>query len=132
MTTLTAFKFPTADGAKNMLDTVKAMQKEELITLLDAAIVAWPAGKKKSETKQPGHLLRRFGPQGIGRDFIEQVDGQVTEGTSAPFLMTVSAVPGKVFERLRGYDLEVIASNLSPEEETMLRDALAIEKPLGE
>jgi uncharacterized membrane protein len=52
MATLTVFKFPTADGAKNMLATIKALQKEELITLQDAAIVTWPVGKKKPQTKQ--------------------------------------------------------------------------------
>jgi uncharacterized membrane protein len=52
MATLTALKFPTADGAKNMLGEIKELQKEELITLLDAAIVTWPQGKKKPQTKQ--------------------------------------------------------------------------------
>ncbi len=52
MATLTALKFPTADGAQNMLGEIKELQKEELITLQDAAIVTWPQGKKKPQTKQ--------------------------------------------------------------------------------
>ena len=50
--TITAFKFDTPDGAEQMLDLVKDLSKQQLITLQDAAIVTWPAGKKKPKTKQ--------------------------------------------------------------------------------
>lgn len=45
MATLTVLKFHTPEGAKNMLGTIQSLQKEELITLLDAAILTWPVGK---------------------------------------------------------------------------------------
>ena len=52
MATLTVLKFPTADGADTMLGTLQALQKQQLITIQDAAIVTWPAGKKKPKTRQ--------------------------------------------------------------------------------
>lgn len=52
MATITAFKFDTPDGAEQMLDLVKDLTKQQLITLQDAAIVTWPQGKKKPKTKQ--------------------------------------------------------------------------------
>jgi uncharacterized membrane protein len=52
MATLTAFKFATPDGAGQMLDKIKSLQKMELIKLQDAAIVTWPVGKKSPKTKQ--------------------------------------------------------------------------------
>ena len=52
MATLTVLKFPTADGADTMLGTIQSLQKQQLITIHDAAIVTWPAGKKKPKTRQ--------------------------------------------------------------------------------
>ena len=52
MSTLAALKFDTATGAEQALDQVKALAKQHLLTLEDAAIVTWPAGKKKPKTKQ--------------------------------------------------------------------------------
>ena len=52
MATLTVLKFPTADGADKMLGTIQSLQKQQLITIQDAAIVTWPAGKKKPKTRQ--------------------------------------------------------------------------------
>src|SRR5262249_53171685 len=52
MATLTVLKFPTADGADKMLGMIESLQKQRLITIHDAAIVTWPAGKKKPKTRQ--------------------------------------------------------------------------------
>jgi len=52
MATLTALKFATPDGAGQMLDKIKSLQKMELIKLQDAAMVTWPVGKKSPKTKQ--------------------------------------------------------------------------------
>ncbi len=157
MATLTALKFPTADGAKNMLGEIKELQKEELITLLDAAIVTWPQGKKKPQTKQlssmgavgalqgafwgmlfglaigalMGGLAGHFADYGISDDFIKKVREKVTEGTSALFLMTTNAVTDRVVDRLKKYDFELISSNLTAEQEAQLRAAFE-EEPVAE
>jgi uncharacterized membrane protein len=52
MATVTVVKFPNADGASQMLQKIGDLQKQQLITLLDAAIVSWPAGEKAPKTKQ--------------------------------------------------------------------------------
>lgn len=52
MATLSVLKFDTAEGASAALNTIQSLQKQELITLHDAAIVTWPEGKKKPKTKQ--------------------------------------------------------------------------------
>ncbi len=52
MSTITVLKFDTTGGAEEMLDTIKSLAKMQLITLQDAAIVTWEAGKKKPKTKQ--------------------------------------------------------------------------------
>src|SRR5512137_568635 len=52
MATLSVLKFETPDGAKQMEQTLLALQKQHLIEVQDAAIVTWPQGKKKPKTKQ--------------------------------------------------------------------------------
>ena len=64
---------------------------------------------------------------GINDDFIKSVRSKVTEGTSALFLMTSGAVQDKVAEAAKGMKFELIASNLSKEEEDKLRAAFAEE-----
>ena len=57
MATVTVVKFPTADGAAKMLQAIGDLQKQQLITLHDAAIVSWPAGEKAPKTKQLVNLV---------------------------------------------------------------------------
>ena len=52
MATLTVLKFPTAEGAQNMLSTLENLEKQQLIHIEDGAIVTWPAGAKKPKTQQ--------------------------------------------------------------------------------
>ncbi len=56
MSTITVLKFDTPSGAEEMLDTIKSLAKMQLITLQDAAIVTWKAGKKKPKTRQLHNL----------------------------------------------------------------------------
>jgi uncharacterized membrane protein len=163
MATLTVLKFQDANGAEKALQVVENLSKQELITLHDAAIVTWPEGKKKPETRQLsnmtgvgalsgafwgllfgliffipifglvtgaalGALSGSMANVGISDDFIRSVRSKVTEGSSALFLMTSGAVKDRVFDAMRQFKFELIASNLSREEEDKLREAFAEEK----
>jgi uncharacterized membrane protein len=52
MATLTVWKFPTPDGAFVAENTLKELQRLELIQIHDAAIVTYPEGAKKPKTRQ--------------------------------------------------------------------------------
>ena len=56
MATLTVWKFPEASGADDAIRTLEQLQSEELIKVHDAAIVTWPADKKKPRTRQLHNL----------------------------------------------------------------------------
>ncbi|AKB28949.1 putative membrane protein [Methanosarcina siciliae T4/M] len=75
-----------------------------------------------------GALSASFADVGISDDFIKSVRSKVTEGTSALFLLTSDAVQDKVVEATRGMKFELIASNLSKEEEDKLREVFAEEE----
>jgi len=162
MTTLTVFKFPTAEGANQMLEKVQSLQKMELIKVQDAAIVTWPADKDKPKTKQLANLAGigalqgafwgmlfgliffvpffglavgaafgalggKMADYGIDDNFIKQTREKVTQGTSALFLLTSNVVQDKVIAELKGFEFELIASNLTKEQEEQLMAAFAEE-----
>ncbi len=60
MATLAVLKFDTPTGAQQTLQIIQQLGKQELVTLQDAAIVTWPADKKKPKTEQL-HSLGGFG-----------------------------------------------------------------------
>ena len=64
---------------------------------------------------------------GIDDKFIDQVKGAVTEGTSALFLMSSSGVADQIQRRFIGTNLELIATNLEPDQEAKLREAFGQE-----
>jgi len=160
MGTLTVLKFPTADGANQMVGSLEQLQKQQLITVQDAAIVSWPTGKKGPKTHQlnsltgigalggafwgllfgllffiplfgmavgaaMGALAGSMSDVGIDDKFIAEVRGKVTEGTSALFLLTSGGGIDRLPETLKGQSFEIIATNLSQQEEAKLREAFA-------
>ena len=56
MATLTVWRFPTAQGADEAVQTLERLQKEELIKVHDAAVVYWKEGAKKPKTRQLHNL----------------------------------------------------------------------------
>jgi uncharacterized membrane protein len=158
---LVVLKFDTPDGADKGLEIAAGLQKQQLLQLLDAAIVTWPKGKKKPKTRHltdmtcegawygafwgmlfgmlffmpflgaafgaaVGALSASFADYGIGKDFIEQVRGKVKEGTSALFLLLGQVTADRVVEAFKAAPkFEIIASNLSHEQEAKLQEAFS-------
>ena len=157
MATLTAWAFPTVDGAEQAIEHLKQLQAQELIKLQDAAIVTWPEGKSKPKTRQlnnltgagalggafwgmlfgllffvpllgaaigagMGALTGSMADVGIDDNFINSVKQRVTPGTSALFLLSSDAVIDRVKGTFAGLSPELIASNLSTEQEAKLRE----------
>ena len=162
MATLTAIKFDTPGGADRLEATLKELQGQQLITVLDAAVVSWPAGAKKPKTRQltsatgigalggafwgflfgllffvpllgmavgaaAGALMGHFADIGIDDNFIKQTRDKITPGTSALFLLSADAVTDRVSAELqsRGIKGELIASNLTHEQEEKLKEVFA-------
>src|SRR6516225_3468738 len=74
-----------------------------------------------------GALGGAFRDYGIYDDFIKRVRSQVTEGTSALFLMTSEAVLDRVVDAMKNVKFEIIATNLSKEQEQKLHEAFGEE-----
>src|SRR3954449_5936652 len=56
MATMTVWKFPTVNGAAIAENTLKDLQRKELIQIHDAAMVTFPEGAKKPKTRQLNNL----------------------------------------------------------------------------
>jgi uncharacterized membrane protein len=72
-----------------------------------------------------GALAGHFSDYGIDDDFIKEVKAEVTEGTSALFLLTDDVTVDKVEAALEGTEMELIRSNLTAEQESKLREDFA-------
>jgi uncharacterized membrane protein len=73
-----------------------------------------------------GALSGSLADYGIGKDFLEQVRRKVTEGTSALFLLLGQVTTDKVVEAFKAAPkFEIIASNLSKDQEEKLKAAFA-------
>lgn len=66
MTTITGFKFDAAAGASEMVDLFKELSEKQLITLLDAAIITWPEGSRRPNTR---HLHELAGEEALDDAF---------------------------------------------------------------
>ena len=74
-----------------------------------------------------GALSSHFADYGIDDDFIKSIRDQVTEGTSALFLLTGAVTLDKVEEEMKGQIGTLIKSNLTHEQEDKLREGFGEE-----
>ena len=65
MATLTATKFPTPFGADEALDKLQKLQAQQLIQVIDAAVVSWEPGRRKPKTRE-AHSTTGAGALGGG------------------------------------------------------------------
>lgn len=59
---------------------------------------------------------------GIGKDDLEKIRTGITEGTSALFLVTENADFDRLGERMRGFGTELVTTNLTDEERSVLME----------
>ncbi|RII15070.1 hypothetical protein DSC45_19435 [Streptomyces sp. YIM 130001] len=57
MSTLTVWKFDSTDGAGSVEETLQSLQKQQVLKVLDAAVVSWPEGANKPQTRQLHNLV---------------------------------------------------------------------------
>ena len=167
MSSLIVLKFDDMNGAEAMRERMYDLQKRELITLDDAAVVVRNK-KGQAKTKQAhslvgsgalggafwgmlvgllffapwlgllagaagGALAGKLGDIGIDDDFIKEVQDAVEPENSALFLLSRNANIERIQQELSDFEyrFEIIETNLSPEDETNLRETFAAEEVAG-
>lgn len=74
MSALTVWKFNSADGAEKALAKLEGLQKQQIIQVLDAAIVSWPQGRKRPKTYQ---AMNTVGAGALGGAFWGMLFGLI-------------------------------------------------------
>ena len=155
MTTFTVWKFDDPEGAAHTEKILESAQADGLVTIVDHAIMTWPAGAEQPETHHAhdnpkrgaawgalwgiltgalftipvvggvagaalGALARSTDGTGITKDDLERIRTEVTEGTSALFLVTEEGNLDRLGERFHGSGQKLIGTNLTDAERAML------------
>lgn len=76
-----------------------------------------------------GALAARFTDIGVDDNLIKKLREEITEGTSALFLLSSDAVPDRIAQELKAKDIEfkLVASNLTQDQEAKLREVFGVE-----
>ena len=125
----TAWRFRGTEGADEAVLTLQQLDSQNLIDVQDVAVLRWP--RYASEpiamehvTQQGGGLAARMSKMKHGaveRSVIESVKGDMTPGTSALVIQSVGAAVDKVAEAFQPYDMELIRSDLSVQQQDQIR-----------
>jgi uncharacterized membrane protein len=100
MSALTVWKFNNADGAANALAKLEGLQKQQLIQILDAAIVTWPQGRQRPKTYQ---AMSTVGAGALGGAFWGMLFGLIF---FVPLLgLVVGATAGAIAGRFKDYGI---------------------------
>jgi uncharacterized membrane protein len=94
-------KFGTPEGADQALNTLEGLQKQQLITIQDAAIVSWETGKKKPKTRQTHSAT---GAGALGGAFWGMLFGLLF---FIPFIgLAIGAVMGGLMGKMSDYGID--------------------------
>ena len=165
MSSLVVLVFDKMSGAEEMREKMYDLQKRELITLEDAAVVVRNENGR-AKVKQAhslvgsgalggafwgmligllflapwlgmvagaaaGALGGKSADIGIDDSFIKEVSESIEPGNSALFLLARDAQMERIKEELADFEFEIIETNLSPEDESTLRESFAAEEISG-
>jgi len=100
MSTLTVWKFDNAHAAENALNKLQELQKQQLIQVLDAAIVTWPQGRKKPKTYQ---AVSTMGVGALGGAFWGMLFGLIF--LVPLFGMIIGATAGAISGKFTDYGI---------------------------
>jgi uncharacterized membrane protein len=151
MDTLTVWTFPTAEGADRAVDRLRSLAEQGRITIDDAAVVSWPASRRKPKVRElgsltgPGALWGGFWGLLLGLIFLVPlaglafgagagavVGGLVDVGIDDAFIKRIRAEvePGTsaAFILSRGAAADAVADELRDLDMRLLRSNLSAEE----
>ena len=151
MTAFTVWKFDEPDGAEHALRLLRGAEEDQLIDVVDHAVLTWPVGAEGPEMRHGhddsrraagkgalwgllagalftvpvvgvaagaavGAASKRAERLGISGQELDTMREQITEGTSALFVVTDSGDLDRVGERFRGMHMTLVQTNLTDAE----------------
>ncbi|HEY7323783.1 MAG TPA: DUF1269 domain-containing protein [Streptosporangiaceae bacterium] len=130
--TTTAWRFPGTEGADQAVSRVKQLDSQDLINVMDVAVLRWPEYApepvtQEHVTEQGGRLtgmVRRFQHPVIEGSMLESVKHDLRPGTSAMVLLSSDAQIDAVVHAFGKQPMELIRTDMSVPEQDQLRMAV--------
>ncbi len=127
----TAWRFSGTEGADAAVLKLKQLDRQELITVQDVAVLRWPQYATAPQTQEhvtdegskASALAKKIRKAGIDTAMVEAVKGDMTPGTSALVLLSADAAIETVARAFEGSAMELMRSDLSVQQEDQLRAA---------
>jgi uncharacterized membrane protein len=129
MSSLTAWRFSSTEGADDAVLRLKRLDEQDLIDVQDAAVLRWPQYASAPVTHE--HVTRQGGTfssmakkithSNIDSSTVSSVKGDMTPGTSALVLLSENATVDTVAKAFEGQNMELIRSDLSVQQEDQVR-----------
>jgi uncharacterized membrane protein len=157
--TVSVWTFDTPEGASGALRVLERLQTRRRLTIDDASVVSWAAGRHRPHVYQVGAvdgtaaLAGAFwgllfgtvflmplvvpdagGPAGLSAiglsdEFLDQVRCRVVPGASALFLLTDIAVLDRIRDALDGAHGGLLVAPLAHEQDQLLRHVFGSDEP---
>jgi uncharacterized membrane protein len=129
----TAWRFPGTEGADTAVLRLKQLDSQELINLMDVAVVRWPEYASQPMTLEHVHeegrkassMVRRLQQHPvIDGSVLESVQGDLRPGTSAVVVLSSEGQVDAIVHAFQGQPMELIRSDLSVPDQDRLRQAV--------
>ena len=133
----TAWRFRGTEGADAAVLRLKQLDAQDLIDVQDVTVIRWPhyatapqvQEHVTSEASKASSFAKKLTKAGIDAGMLDSVKGDMTPGTSALVLLSADAAIDTVVQAFEGQAMELIRSDLSVQQEDLLRDAFANASP---
>jgi uncharacterized membrane protein len=128
----TAWGFPSTEAADDAVLRLKQLDAQELINVHDCTVLRWPHYSSRPITDEHvtdegsavSALTRKLKSDRIANSMIDAVKGDMRPGTSALVLMSTEGSIDAVTSAFEGKHMELIRSDLSVQEQDLLRRAI--------
>ena len=128
----TAWRFAGTEGADNAVVRLKHLDAQDMINLVDIAVLRWPEYAAEPTTQEHvteeggklASLKRKLQHAAIDSSMIDTVRGDLRPGTSAMVLLSSDANIDAVVHAFEGQPMELIRTDLSVPDQDRLRLAV--------
>lgn len=128
----TAWRFAGTEGADNAVIRVKQLAAQDLINVVDVAVLRWPEYAPEPTTRehvtQEGSkvstMMRKLQHATIDGSMLSTVKGDLRPGTSAMVLLSSDANIDAVVHAFEGQPMELLRTDMSVPEQDRLRLAV--------
>jgi len=135
----TAWGFTSTEGADDAVLRLKQLNAQDLINVHDCTVLRWPQYSSApiahehvtDEGSKVSALTRKLRSDRIDNTMIEAVKSDMRRGTSALVLLSTQSAIDAVTSAFEGRHMDLLRSDLSVQEQDLLRRAFGRPGPAG-